>query len=115
VTDQHLGSSLTDVVSNFISLIAPSVKNVKATVYQKGFSVSWDKTICAQAIGYNIYRKQGPSNIPFDSCMLEIPPGAGFTLVGTVKDPNTLSFIDLDKGNGLPSGYSYCYVVTVFF
>jgi len=115
VSDKHLGSSLTDVVSNFISLIAPAVQNVKAVVYQKGFNVSWDKTVCTQAIGYNIYRKQGPSNIPFDSCMLGMPIGAGFTLVGTVKDPNTLSYIDLNKGGGLTSGYTYCYVVTALF
>ena len=115
VTDQHMGSSLSDVVSNFISLIAPSVKNVKATVFQRGFKVVWDKTICTQAVGYNIYRKQGPSNIPFDSCMIGMPIGSGYTLAGTVKDLNTLSFIDMDKGGGLPSGYSYCYVVTAYF
>jgi len=115
VTDQHGSSSLSDVASNFISLIAPPIKNVKATVYENGFKVVWDKTICTQATGYNIYRKQGHSNIPLDSCMIGLPIGSGFTLAGTVKDLNTLSFLDLNNGDGLPSGFTYCYVVTAYF
>jgi hypothetical protein len=115
VSDSHNGSSLSDNTSNFITLIAPSVKNVIATPLQRGFSVRWDQTVCPLATGYNIYRKVDPSNIPFDSCMLGVPPMAGFTLVGTVNGQTNLSFIDSNKGKGLTSGYTYCYVVTAFF
>ena len=118
VTDSHPGaSSLTDVVSNFITLIAPKVKNVLAAVnqIQHGFNVRWDKTVSPQAIGYNIYRKQGPSTFPFDSCTLGIPANSGFILVGTVNNPNTLTFVDSNKGHGLASGYIYCYIVTAVF
>ncbi|MDP4289553.1 MAG: hypothetical protein Q8908_00575 [Bacteroidota bacterium] len=115
VTDSHLGSSLSDEATNFITLVAPAVKNVNATVNKEGFNVKWDQTESQQAIGYNIYRKIGLSNIPFDSCMLGLPAGTGFKLVGTVNGLNTLSYYDSNNGQGLTSGYSYCYVVTAVF
>jgi len=116
VTDYHPGaSSLTDIVPIFITIVAPPVKNVNAKVYQRGFNVTWDKSVTPQIIGYNIYRKEGPSTVPFDSCTLGIPPNSGYTLAGYVNSPNTPSFIDSNNGQGLTSGYIYCYVVTAVF
>jgi hypothetical protein len=117
VTDFHPGAnSLTDVASNFITLIAPSVKNVFAAVNSvRGFNVRWDQSVMPQAIGYNIYRKQGPSTFPFDSCTLGIPANSGFVLAGTVNGQSTVNYIDSNYGKGLASGYTYCYIVTAVF
>lgn len=115
VTDRHVGSSLTDVTSNFITLIAPSVKNVSASANKSGFNVKWDQTVCTQATGYNIYRKIGPSNIVFNTCMLGVPINSGFSLAGSVNNLTTLSFLDSNNGIGFSAGYSYCYIVTAKF
>ena len=115
VSDSHKGGSLTDIVSNFITITASAVKNVTATVFQRGFNVKWDQSVYPQATGYKIYRKTGISPFVTDSCTTGVPLNSGFTLVGTVNDPTKLSYIDLDNGKGLPSGYSYCYVVTTLF
>jgi hypothetical protein len=115
VSDSHKGGSLTDIVSNFITITASAVKNVTATVFQRGFNVKWDQSVYPQATGYKIYRKTGISPFVTDSCTTGVPLNSGFTLVGTVNDPTKLSYIDLDNGKGLPSGYSYCYVVTALF
>jgi len=114
VTNYHNGaSSLTDIVSNFITLIAPPVKNVFATQRLHGFDVRWDKTVIPQAIGYNIYRKEGTSTFQSDSCTLGLP--AGFTLAGSVNSQNTLTNFDNNSGKGLASGHTYCYIVTTVF
>jgi len=41
VEDSHNGSHLSDVTSNFITIIAPSVKNVSSITYLNGFNVKW--------------------------------------------------------------------------
>ena len=118
VSDWHDGApSLQDFISNTITLITPSVKNVIATPNQDlhGFNIKWDPYIMPQATGFNIYRKQGPSTFQFDSCTLGIPVSSGFKLAGTVNGLNTLSFTDSNNRNGLASGYTYCYVVTAVF
>jgi hypothetical protein len=115
VSDSHKGGSLTDIVSNFITITASAVKNVNATPFQRGFNVKWDQSVYPQATGYKIYRKTGVSPFVTDSCTTGVPLSSGFSLIGTINDPTKLSFIDLDKGNGLPSGYTYCYVVTALF
>lgn len=116
VVDTHPGSnSLTDVSSNFITIIAPSVKTVNTSVYQRGFKVEWDQSVCPQAIGYNIYRQTGTSDLISDSCTQGVPSNSGYSLISTLNNPNTLSFIDSNNGKGLTSGYSYCYIVTAIF
>ena len=115
VTDSHQGSSLTDIVSNFITITASAVKNVNATVYKRGFNVKWDQSIYPQAVGYNVYRKTGVSPFTADSCTTGIPLNSGYSLVGALNSPATTIYTDLNKGSGLPSGYYYCYVVTARF
>ena len=115
VTDSHEGSNLSDMSSNFITIIAPSVKNVSTTVYQRGFKVKWDQSVCTQAKGYNIYRQTGTSDLISDSCTQGIPSNSGYSLISTINDPTKLSFIDSNNGKGLTSGYSYCYIVTALF
>jgi len=115
VTDFHSGLSLSDVTSNFITLLAPAVKNVKASVLKRGFNIKWDPSEIAQATGYNIYRKTGVSSYVFDTCTLGVPAASGFSLVGTVSGINTVTFFDDDNGNGLATGLTYCYIVTATF
>jgi len=114
VTDSHPGTaSLSAVESSLITLITPPVNNIFATQHQRGFYVRWDKTIMPNAIGYNIYRMEGPLTIKFDSCTMYF--NSGFTLAGSASGQNTLTFFDNNFGKGLASGFTYCYVVTAVF
>jgi len=113
VVDKETGKDFT--TANQITILATPVKNVNVTVFQRGYNVTWEQTIYSQATGYNIYRRTGKSLVPFDSCTTGVPLNSGYELVYTVNDPTKLTFTDLGKGTGLPSGYSYCYVVTAYF
>lgn len=113
VVDKRTGLSFP--TSNWITILASPVKNVNATIFQRGFNVTWEQSDYKEAVGYNIYRKTGTSAVPFDKCTTGVPLNSGYELVGTVNDPTKLSFTDLGKGTGLPSGYTYCYIVTALF
>jgi len=114
ITDTHPGApSLSDVGVSLITLITPPVNNIFATQHQRGFYVRWDKTIMPNAIGYNIYRMEGPITAKFDSCTMYF--NSAFTLAGSVSGENTLTFFDNNFGKGLASGFTYCYVVTAVF
>jgi hypothetical protein len=114
VTDSHKGSHLTDYTSNFITVIAPSVKNVNAISYLNGFKVTWDQSICTQAIGYNIWRKTDAPTQTANNCT-QGASDLGFSLVGTVNGNTTLSYIDSNDGHGLLTGLNYCYIITAVF
>jgi hypothetical protein len=39
----------------------------------------------------------------------------GYSLVGSVNNATTLSYTDLNNGQGLISGFNYCYIITATF
>ena len=113
VVDKETGLSFP--VTNWITILASPVQNVNISIFQRGFNVKWEQSIYPQATGYNVYRKTGNSPFTTDSCTTGVPLNSGYLLVGTVNNPTTLSYIDSNKGKGLTSGYSYCYIVTAVF
>jgi len=113
VVDKETGLSFP--TSNFITILAPAISNVNTTLFQKGINVKWDQSVCPKATGYNIYRKTGYTPFISDSCSTGIPLNSGYSLVGTINDPNVTSYYDSNNGKGLPSGYTYCYILTAFF
>jgi gliding motility-associated-like protein len=114
VTD-NLTTPLTDIVSNFITVISPAPTNPGSVAIGRNIRVNWDKAVSPIASGYNIYRRTGHSTLVTDSCTQGIPAGSGFVLVGTVTDINTISFTDNNNGKGLSHGLTYCYRVTAIF
>ena len=114
VTD-NLATPLTDIKSNFITVIAPPPLNPVAQALGRNIRVNWDKSICPTASGYNIYRRTGHSGYVPDSCIQGVPAGIGFEHVGTVKDVNTINFTDDNQGKGLAHGLTFCYIITAIF
>ena len=114
VTD-NLTTPLTDVVSNFITVIAPPPTNPGSVAIGRNIRVNWDKTVCPTASGYKIYRRTGHLGYVPDSCTQGVPAGLGYVLVGTVQDINTITFTDDNGGKGLSHGLTYCYIITAIF
>jgi gliding motility-associated-like protein len=114
VTD-NLTSPLTDIKSNFITVIAPPPTNPGSVAVGRTIRVNWDKSVCPTASGYNIYRRTGHSGYVPDSCTQGVPTGIGYVLVGTTTDINTITFADDNGGKGLSRGLTYCYVITAIF
>jgi gliding motility-associated-like protein len=98
-----------------ISVVAPAPENVRLEAMNNAIWVRWDSSVCTEAKGYNIYRKNRRTNFVPDSCEIGVPDVLGYKLVGTVTGWNNSKFLDSDNGNGLVQGYEYCYIVTAYF
>ena len=114
----HSSVALSTLQSVEIKIIAPAVKDVKIdSVFQtqKAIAVSWNASICNNAVAYSLYRKDEMNNLTIDTCITGIPNGSGYQLIGTVHGINNTKFIDDNNGVGLNEGINYCYrIVTLF-
>ncbi len=50
---------LTDLESVQITVVAPAPQNPTASPIGNSIQLGWDQSICQQAIGYKIYRRNG--------------------------------------------------------
>ena len=113
--DNSLPVNLIDIKNVFIRVVAPAPDNLTATALNDAIDLSWDKSICTNAAGYKIYRRQGFYGFVPDSCETGVPSYTGYTLIATLNDVNDTSFVDDNNGAGLPQGHKYCYMVTAWF
>ncbi len=107
--------NLVDFKTVFISVIAPKPENMMAEALGNGINLSWDISSCDNAIGYKVYRKNGPSGWDPGYCETGVPAYTGFSLIATIDDINTLEYRDDNNGDGLVHGIDYCYRVTATF
>ena len=98
-----------------IRVIAPAIENIAAEPVKNQINVSWDKSICEEAIGYKLYRRLGSSGYLPDTCETGIPSDLGFDLIADVGSVDSLSFADDDDGEGLIPGLQYCYRIFAYF
>ena len=89
-----------------ITFIEPSNNSVK---------LEWNKGGNEKAVGYKIYRKDRPDDYEPGVCQTGLPAESGYELIETVLNPDLTSYTDDNHSEGLPSGFRYCYRVTVIF
>lgn len=107
--------SLSSYKTTTISVIAPAPKNLLANKDGVNALISWDESICKEAIGYKIYRRVDSSGFVPDSCLTGVPPNIGYTLIKTINAIGTTSYLDNNDGLGLIPGKKYCYLIIAFF
>ena len=113
--DNGFPVKLVDYKTVFILVTAPAPENLAVEALGNGMNLSWEKSLCENAIGYKIYRRSGPSGWDPDFCETGVPPYTGFRLIDEVEDLNTLTYRDEGVGGGLVHGIKYCYRVTAIF
>ncbi len=114
--DNGFPVNLVDFKTVFISVVAPAPDNLVAEPLGTGINLSWEKSSCNNAIGYQIYRRSGPSGWEPGYCETGVPVYTGFRLIEEIGDINTINFRDDNNGEGLVHGIDYCYrVIAVFF
>ncbi len=107
--------TLTDIQSFRINVIPPKPPAPILQAQNKAVQVNWGKNPCPQATGYLLYRRVGSYAYSPNPCVTGLPGYTGYKLIATIKDPNTTSYFDNDKGAGLPGGVSYCYRIVSTF
>ena len=103
---------LVDFLPVEITVIAPAPENPQAVATIDAINLSWDASICSNAIGYKIYRREGYYGYIPDSCETGVPEYTGYTFLDEVGGLNNTSYAD---NNGLKRGMRYCYMITAFF
>ena len=98
-----------------IRVIGPAPKNLNAFPEGNVIHLDWQPDSCSNAIGYDVYRRNGEDDFEPDSCQTGLPPEAGYTKIGTANSWSDTTFTD--DGSVLPlyHGNEYCYRVVALF
>ncbi len=95
-----------------ITVVAPAPQNPVATAVGSQIELSWEQSVCSNAIGYHIYRRSGFYGFDPDHCETGVPGYTGYSFLAEVNGVGNTSFID---ENDLVFGNEYCYMVIAVF
>lgn len=98
-----------------VTVIAPPPQNLTATAVNQNIELQWEKSICPNASGYKIYRKNTYTGYIPSTCQTGVPAYTGYKEIATLNSINDTSFVDDNNGQGMPQGFSHCYMVTAIF
>ncbi len=101
--------------TSMITVVGPAPTNLKAVVTGTTVCLSWDPSICPQAIGYNIFRAIGCKDFDHSVCETGVPPSSGFTLLASTSGINNTTYCDSNNGAGLSPGADYSYIVDAYY
>lgn len=107
--------SLTDIKTIQITVVCPAPTNLTVTPQGTAINLNWNPTICSQAAGYKIYRRNGPSGFVPAQCQTGVPSSTGYSLIATLAGSGTNAFTDDNNGQGLIHGIDYCYMICAYF
>jgi gliding motility-associated-like protein len=113
--DNNHDLKLVDIDNFNIRVMGPSPENLKVTPGNNSISLKWDKSICSQVSGYEIYRSTSSVSNVTDSCVGGIIPGLGYEHVGSINGIDATSYTDNNNGIGLSMGTNYCYRIVAVF
>lgn len=106
---------LTTYKNLFITVVAEAPDNFTALPSGNSIKLSWNKSICSNAIGYKIFRRVGYYGYNHGKCETGVPAYTGYTLLSSITNTNDTTFIDNNNGSGLIHGIDYCYMIISYF
>lgn len=103
---------LSDIYTTEITVIAPAPKN--PDVQPEGFDLrlNWDASICAQADGYLLYRRESSYGFIPSVCETGVPAYTGYEFWDSLSGVNTTTYLDTTD---IEIGKEYCYMVVAYF
>nr|HMT29667.1 hypothetical protein [Bacteroidia bacterium] len=84
--------------------MAPAPLNPTAAPIGNAIQLGWDQSICPQATGYKIYRRNGFYGFVPGPCETGVPAYTGYSLIKTVTGLTTTAYLDNNNGAGLSPG-----------
>ncbi len=98
-----------------ITVVAPAPQNPAAVPIGNTIQLSWNQSICTEATGYDIYRRNGFYGFIPGPCETGVPAYTGYSKIGSVSGLSTTNYIDDNNGAGLINGIDYCYMIVATF
>lgn len=109
--DDYNMVQLQDYETMFITVVAPAPENPSATPDGGVMDLAWDPSVCSNATGYRIYRRQGSYGFVHGPCETGVPAYTGYQFIGSTTGVNSTTYADA----GLAFGVQYCYMVVATF
>jgi len=106
---------LSDIDNITIKILGPPPELTNAVPEGKFIRLTWMPYGTAAIAGFNIYRREGPTEFTPDSCTAGVPAATGFVRVGYIAGSNTVEYIDTDNGQGLQFGTEYSYRIVAVY
>jgi len=98
-----------------VRVIAPAPKNLNAIPEGNVIRLDWSPDSCSNAIGYDVYRRNGNDEFEPDSCQTGLPSEAGYVKIGSTEGWMDTIFTDDGSSRPLYHGNEYCYRVVARF
>ncbi|UOQ55519.1 T9SS type B sorting domain-containing protein [Hymenobacter cellulosivorans] len=98
-----------------IKVVGPRPDNVRARQNQNNVLLTWDRYACQNATRLLIFRKEGCTTTPTDTCQTGIPPGSGYEQIAELKDVTLQSYLDNGTISKLQRGRTYSYRIYAEF
>ncbi len=113
--DDNSDVKLVDYKTVRITVVSPAPKNLTLTPTNNSVELTWDPCICANANGYDIYRRKDYYGFNPSQCETGVPAYTGYQKIAHVTGYSNTSFIDNNNGQGLQQGFVYCYIIDATF
>lgn len=110
-TDNWQPVPLSDMETMTIRVVAPAPVNPSATPLTGTMQLAWDPSICTNATGYRLYRRQGFFGFNHGDCETGVPGYTGYQFIASTTGHLSTTYSD----QGLAFGITYCYMVTAVF
>ncbi|MBO7492880.1 MAG: gliding motility-associated C-terminal domain-containing protein [Bacteroidales bacterium] len=98
-----------------IHVIAPAPKNLNAVSEGNVIHLDWQPDSCSNAVGYDVYRRNGTDEFDPDSCQTGLPTEVGYVKIGSTGSWSDTLFSDDGSTRPLYHGNEYCYRVVALF
>ncbi len=115
VKDNGYPVQLVDFASVNITVVAPAPENLTATPNGNTIGLKWESSICENAVGYRIYRRNGYYGFFPDHCETGVPAYTGYSMIAQLDTITDTTYTDDNNGAGLIRGIDYCYMVIAYF
>ncbi|HCQ15868.1 MAG TPA: hypothetical protein DIU20_06385, partial [Cryomorphaceae bacterium] len=112
VENPFFDTPLADVVTVEIRVVAPAPENPLATAQDNFIDLRWDESICKQAIGYRLYRREDSYGFVPAECETGVPEYTGYELLADIPGLSNTTYQD---SQDLQRGVRYCYMVIAYF
>lgn len=103
---------LVEIQTVEIRVVAPAPQNPLAVGNGSVIDLSWDPNACAQANGYDVYRRKGSYGFTPAQCETGVPEYTGYEYWGSTVGWSSTSFTD---SVDVEQGVQYCYMVVATF
>ncbi len=104
--------SLQNYTTMNITVVGPAPQEPQAVASGSQIDLSWEQSVCANVVRYDIYRRSGLYGFEPDHCETGVPGYTGYSFLESVDGLENTTYVDEE---GLVFGNQYCYIVVAIF